>query len=44
LTTLEELERLIEATHDRMDEALLHLTQGDLLIGLNDLPAAQASF
>jgi tetratricopeptide (TPR) repeat protein len=44
LTTLEELERLIEATHVRADEALLHLIRGDLLIGLNDLPAAQASF
>jgi tetratricopeptide (TPR) repeat protein len=44
LTALEELERLIEATHDRADEALLHLTRGDLLIGLNNLPTAQASF
>ena len=30
--------------HDRADEALLHLIRGDLLIGLGDLPAAQASF
>jgi predicted ATPase len=44
LTALEELERLIESTHDRLDEALLHLIRGDLLIGLGDLPAAQASF
>ena len=44
LTALEELERLIEATHDRADEALLHLIRGDLLIGLGDLPAAEASF
>jgi class 3 adenylate cyclase/predicted ATPase len=44
LTALEELERLIEATHDRADEALLHLIRGDLLIGLGDLQAAQASF
>jgi DNA-binding SARP family transcriptional activator/tetratricopeptide (TPR) repeat protein len=44
LTALDELERLIEATHDRLDEALLHLIRGDLLIGLGDLPAAEASF
>jgi class 3 adenylate cyclase/tetratricopeptide (TPR) repeat protein len=44
LTALDELERLIEATHDRADEALLHLIRGDLLLGLGDLPAAQASF
>jgi predicted ATPase len=44
LTALEELERLIETIHDRADEALLHLIRGDLLIGLGDLPAAQASF
>src|SRR5262249_24163139 len=43
LTVLEELERLTEAMHDRMDEALLHLFRGDLFIGLNDLPAAQVS-
>jgi tetratricopeptide (TPR) repeat protein len=44
LTALEELERLIEITHDRLDEALLYLIRGDLLISLGDLPAAQASF
>ena len=44
LTALEELERLIETTHDRADEALLHLIRGDLLIAMGDLPAAQASF
>jgi class 3 adenylate cyclase/tetratricopeptide (TPR) repeat protein len=43
-TALEELEHLIKATQDRLDESLLHLARGDLLIGLNDLPAAEASF
>ena len=44
LTALEELERLVEAMHDRIDEALLHLIRGDLLVDLRDLSAAQASF
>jgi predicted ATPase len=44
LTVLEELERLIETTHDRADEAPLHLIRGDLLTAMGDLPAAQASF
>ena len=44
LTVLEELERLIETTHYRADEALLHLIRGDLLTAMGDLPAAQASF
>jgi tetratricopeptide (TPR) repeat protein len=44
LKALEELERLIEATQDRLDESPLHLIRGDLLIGQDDLPAAQASF
>jgi predicted ATPase len=43
-TALDELERLIEATHVRHHEALLHLIRGDLLIGLDELPAARASF
>jgi predicted ATPase len=44
LTVLEELERLIETTHDRADEALLYLIRGDLFTAMGDLPAAQASF
>jgi predicted ATPase len=44
LTVLEELERLIETTHYRADEAPLHLIRGDLLTAMGDLPAAQASF
>jgi hypothetical protein len=44
LTVLEELERRIETTHDRADEALLHLIRGDVLICLGDLRAAQVSF
>jgi predicted ATPase len=44
LTALEELERSMEATPDRFDEALLHLIRGDLLTAMGDLPAAQASF
>jgi tetratricopeptide (TPR) repeat protein len=44
LTVLEELERLMEATSDRADEAPLHFIRGDLLIGVSDLPGAQASF
>jgi predicted ATPase len=34
----------MEATPDRADEAPLHLIRGDLLIAMNDLPAAQVSF
>ena len=44
LAALDELERLIEATHVRHHEALLHLIRGDLLIGLDELPAVRASF
>jgi predicted ATPase len=44
LTVLEELERVSETTHDGADEALLHFIRGDLLVGLGDLPAGQASF
>ena len=44
LTALEELERLMEITHDRLDEAVLHLIRGDLLISKGDLSAGQASF
>jgi predicted ATPase len=44
LTALEELERLMEATSDRADEAPLHFIRGDLLIGLGDLPGAEPSF
>jgi hypothetical protein len=44
LTALEELERLMEATSDRADEAPLHLIRGDLLIGLGDSPTAETSF
>ena len=44
MSALEDLERLMEATLDRADEALLHLIRGDLLIAMGDLPAAKASF
>jgi hypothetical protein len=44
LTALEELERLMQATSDRADEAPLHLIRGDLLIGLGDSPTAETSF
>jgi tetratricopeptide (TPR) repeat protein len=44
LTVLEELERLIKTTHYRMDEALLHLIKGGLLIDLGNSPAGQTSF
>jgi tetratricopeptide (TPR) repeat protein len=44
LTALEELERLMETTHDRLDEAVLHLIRGDLLISKGDLSAGQANF
>ena len=44
LTALKELERVTEATQDRLDEALLHIIWGDLLIGMGNLPAAEVSF
>ena len=44
LTALEELERLTEATQDRLDEAFLHVIRGDLLTAMGNLPAAEASF
>jgi tetratricopeptide (TPR) repeat protein len=44
LTVLEEFERVIERTHDRANEALLHLIRGELLFGLGNLPAAETSF
>jgi class 3 adenylate cyclase/tetratricopeptide (TPR) repeat protein len=44
LAALEELERVTEAAQDRLDEALLHLIRGDLLIDKGDLLAAQTSF
>ena len=44
LTALEELERLTEATQDRLDEAFLHVIRGDLLTAMGNLPAAEVSF
>jgi predicted negative regulator of RcsB-dependent stress response len=44
MTALEDLERLMEATRDRPDEAPLHHIRGDLFIAMGDLPAAEASF
>ena len=43
-TALEELERLIEATPDRTDEALLHIFGETYSSAVGDLSAAQASF
>jgi tetratricopeptide (TPR) repeat protein len=44
LKALDEATQQIEATQEGMYEALLHLVKGDLLLGVRDVPAAEASF